>query len=204
MATATTAAPIVEPTDEDMLARWQRHRVAIAARIDAIGDEIRSAVDAAAEARRTAMLADASDSRAAEAVGQLIGRQRALEAERDELLERLAVAQKEERRLDLIVSQTRVDEYVASFAPRAFELIAAATTTDAAIVEAVASLRAATVRRWEIDETRRLLGVELEAARLEHTRQGFDVPPARLPEHPPFDARALIPAAAGDRYIVTV
>ena len=198
-----TTEAAAESTDEELRARYMTRRIEIQARIDAVGDEIRVAFDAIAAARARAILADDGDTEATEAVGSLLGRQRALEAEQAELLERFTVASAEENRLQRLVSQARVIEIAGSFPIKATELAEAAVAADAEILELVTGLRDAMAQRYEIDEARRVLGAELERSRDEHIRIGFDFPPTHLPEHRVFDPRAL-PADARPRYIVTI
>jgi len=199
-----TTDAAAEPTDEELRERFMTRRIGIQARIDAIGDEIRETFDALATARTRAVIADDDDTEATAAVAGLIGKMRALEAERDELVARFAVASAEEQRLDRLVSQARVIEIAAAFPIRAAELVDAAVDADAEILELVTALRDALAARWEIDEARRVLGAELERSQDEHIRIGFEFPPTRLPEHRAFDPRSLFPEDLRQRYIVQI
>jgi hypothetical protein len=202
---ATAKGPteaIAEPTDEELRVRWMTSRIGIQKRLDAIGDEIRETFDALAPARARAILAD-DDTEATAAVAGLIGRQRALEAEQAELLERFTVASAEENRLQQLVSQALVLAIAASFPVKAYEHLEAATAADAQILELVTGLRDALVKRYEIDEARRVLSAELERSHDEHIRIGFDFPTTFLPEHRPFDPRAL-PEDPRQRYVILI
>ena len=205
----TDTATLAEPTPEDTWRRWSQSRIRIQERIEAIGDELRQASDALDEARKAAILAEGDSEvvEATEAVGQLVGRQRVLEAERDELLERFGVASAEEARLQRIVTEARLIEMWASFSTRAAELGEGAVATDAEIGEIVTSLRDALVRRWEIDEAARSLASEFESSREQHTRAGFDVPGGRLTlprSFEPHTIPALVQADARYRYNLSV
>jgi hypothetical protein len=204
---------IAESTDEATYHRWSQSRIRIQERIDAIGGELRQTSDALDETRKAAILAegdsegDSATTVATEAVGQLVGRQRVLEAERDELLERFGVASAEEARLQRMVAEAQLIEVWTSFSARASELGEAAVATDAEIGEIASSLRDALVRRWEIDQAALSLASELEESREQHTRAGFDVPAGRLILPHSFDAHtipALVRADARLRYNLSI
>lgn len=207
--TPTQADP--EPAADQLLVetlhRWTQSRVGIEERLGAIAGELEQTSAALVEARKAAILGGAdSDS---EAIGQLVGRQRALEAERDELLERFEVAQVEEQKAQRAAGQAKVTRNAAKFDRKVGDLVDAAAASDAELDTLTRSLRDALVTRWQLDHTASELVLTAEQTRQQHVQAGYDVPPGRRLDvnaiH--FDPRripALSEQDARSRYEVTV
>jgi chromosome segregation ATPase len=154
---------------------WSARRVQMQARISAIGGELDQAAAALAETRRRAVLGDDLD----DAIAELEHRRRALEAERSEAEQRIAIALAEEADATQRANEAYAIERQEDELAEAWGLVEVAIALDAQVSAAAVALRSALRERLAIATRANQLmagGVRvdgLEAARQPVARDGY-------------------------------
>jgi chromosome segregation ATPase len=111
-----------------------QRRVALERRAGEVEAELEATAKDLVESRKAAVLGDDG---ASERIGSLVGRQRSLTAERDELVERIAVAMDMEAEAQAAHQRLRLQERAETNQQRALQLRARAIELDAAIDQAI-------------------------------------------------------------------
>lgn len=159
------APPTSEPTPADSTAdelrQWSDRRSTMADRLAEIDLELVDAASTLTEARREAIMgADR-----AEAIAAQIGRQRALAAERDELTERVALADVEIAVVQRRANSANAIAIIGGFAARAREISDEATASDDRIVELIVGLQHELADRFALWQRDQAFRREIDQAR---------------------------------------
>jgi hypothetical protein len=145
-----TDVTATEPTAVETYELWARHRQALEEKTQANAQALAEVTADLEAARRAAILAP-DDGEVAEAVGQGIIRQRLLEAERDEIAERLVVARAEEQTASGPAREALRAQQWAGLVDEMTKLESQLEAKESEINDLVARLMTALADRWALD-----------------------------------------------------